>query len=201
MIERFEARVRAAGLTEARGRVMDCHALALDDDRFDVSGSQFGVMLVADQAGALREMVRVTKPGGRVVLVAYGDPAEFDALQLFVGTLREVDPEFEGLPDDPPPLEFQLADPAEFERRLRRAGLRDVTVNSSHRESIEVRSGRDVWNWCLGSNPIPGMLVSGLDDAQKKRVVELLDREVRARSDADGKALLTAALNIGVGTK
>ena len=66
MIERFEARVRDEVLSNAEGRVMDCHALDLPDDGFDVTGSQFGVMLVADQPRALREMVRVTKPGGRV---------------------------------------------------------------------------------------------------------------------------------------
>ena len=53
---------------------MDCHALELPDDRFDVTGSQFGVMLVPDQPRALREMVRVTKPGGRVLVIAYGPP-------------------------------------------------------------------------------------------------------------------------------
>lgn len=72
MIERFEARVREAGLSQAEGRVMDCHALDLPNDSFDVTGSQFGVMLVPDQPRALREMVRVTKPGGRVLVIAYG---------------------------------------------------------------------------------------------------------------------------------
>ena len=67
MIERFEARVREEGLRDAEGRVMDCHALDIPDDSFDVTGSQFGVMLVPDQPRALREMVRVTKPGGRVI--------------------------------------------------------------------------------------------------------------------------------------
>ena len=34
---------------------MDCHALDLPNDSFDVTGSQFGVMLVPDQPRALRE--------------------------------------------------------------------------------------------------------------------------------------------------
>jgi ubiquinone/menaquinone biosynthesis C-methylase UbiE len=50
MIERFEARVREEGLSKAEGHVMDCRALDLPDDTFDVTGSQFGVMLVPDQA-------------------------------------------------------------------------------------------------------------------------------------------------------
>jgi ubiquinone/menaquinone biosynthesis C-methylase UbiE len=83
MIEHFEARAREEGLAKAEGRVMDAHRLELPDDTFDVSGSQFGVMLVADQPQALREMVRVTKPGGRVLLIAYGSPAQFEALQVF----------------------------------------------------------------------------------------------------------------------
>lgn len=68
MIEHFTKRVAAEGL-DAEGRVMDAHALDLPDDSYDVVGSQFGVMLVPDQPKALREMVRVTKPGGRVLLI------------------------------------------------------------------------------------------------------------------------------------
>ena len=111
MIERFEARVREEGLSKAEGRVMDCHALDLPDGSFDVTGSQFGVMLVPDQPRAFREMVRVTKPGGRVLVIAYGSPAEFESLQIFISALKTVPPDFEGLPDDPPPLEFQVSDP------------------------------------------------------------------------------------------
>ena len=92
MIERFEARVREEGLSEAEGRVMDCHALDLPDDSFDVTGSQFGVMLVPDQPRALREMVRVTKPGGRVLVIAYGPPAELDFIGFFISALTAVVP-------------------------------------------------------------------------------------------------------------
>jgi hypothetical protein len=90
---------------------MDCHALELPDGRFDVTGSQFGVMLVPDQPRALREMVRVTKPGGRVLVIAYGPPAKLEFLQVFISALKAVAPQFPGLPDDPPPLEFQVSDP------------------------------------------------------------------------------------------
>jgi ubiquinone/menaquinone biosynthesis C-methylase UbiE len=44
--------------------VMDCHALDLPDNSYDITGSLFGVMLVPEQAQALHEMARVTKPGG-----------------------------------------------------------------------------------------------------------------------------------------
>jgi len=201
MIEAFNARVRQEGLPGAEGRVMDCHALDCADDSFDVTGSLFGVMLVPDQQRALHEMVRVTKPGGRVLLIVYGDPGRFEALQLFIRALGSVTPNFEGLPEDPPPLEFQNADPKVLRVRLEQAGLTNVTVDTAHEERLELRSGQQLWDWCLGSNPIPGMLVADLSDEQKATVKNRLDGMLRARAEDAGVATLRAPLNIGIGTK
>ncbi len=199
MIEHFNARARAEGL-DAVGRVMDCHALDIADDAYDVTGSQFGVMLVPCQAQALREMVRVTKPGGRVLLIAYGNPDEFEALHFFIGAVQAVVPGFDGPAEDEPLLEFQVADPEVLRQRLIDAGLKDVSVDTSNRERIEVRTGQQLWDWCLSGNPIPGMLVADLTDKHRTDIIRVLDGMVREQS-ADGPAVLTAPLNIGVGTK
>jgi ubiquinone/menaquinone biosynthesis C-methylase UbiE len=200
MIERFEARVREEGLSRAEGRVMDCHALDLPDDSFDITGSQFGVMLVPDQPRALREMVRVTRPGGRVLVIAYGSPAELEFLQVFVSALKAVAPEFPGLPDDPPPLEFQVSDPDVLRQRLTDAGLKDVRVERTA-ERPTFGSGREMWDWVLYGNPIPGMLVADLSENQRARLRQVLHGMLRERAGADGRAVLTNAVNIGVGTK
>ena len=200
MIERFEARARAEGHGTAVGRVMDCHDLDFADDTFDVSGSLFGVMLVPDQERALRELVRVTKPGGRVVLIAYGPPDELEFLRLFVGALHAVVPDFQGIPDDPPPLEFQAADPQVLGRRLTDAGLRHVEVVASA-ERNAFRSGRELWDWLINSNPIAGVLVGDLDDGQRAPLVQVLDGLIRERRDGDGPAVLSNAVNIGIGRK
>jgi len=201
MIERFEARVREEGLSDAEGRVMEAHDLKIEDDTFDVSGSQFGVMLVPDQPRALLEMVRVTKPGGRVLLIAYGPPADYEALHFFIAALQSVVLDFEGLPDDPPPLEFQVADPEVLRQRLTDAGLKDVMVDTTHKERVEFSSGQEMWNWVLGGNPIAGMLVGDLTGEQRDAVRQVLDGMLRERSGGQGPAVLTAPLNIGVGTK
>ena len=200
MIERFEARVRAEGLSKAEGRVMDCHALDLPDNGFDVTGSQFGVMLVPDQAGALREMARVTKPGGRVLVIAYGFPEEIEFLQLFIGALKAVAPDFAGLPDDPPPLEFQVSDPDVLHRRLTEAGLQDVRLERTA-ERPAFSSGQEMWDWVLHGNPIPSMLVADLGEGRRTRLRQVLDGMVRERAGANGRAVLTNAVNIGIGTK
>jgi SAM-dependent methyltransferase len=200
MIEHFTARAAAEGL-DAEGRVMDCHALELPNNTYDITGSQFGVMLVPDQPRALREMVRVTRPGGRVLLIAYGDPAEFEALHFFISAVQAVVPEFDGPAEDEPILEFQVADPDVLRQRLIDAGLAAVTVDTTHQERITVRTGQQLWDWCLGGNPIPGMLVADLTDGQRTDIIRVLDGMVRERSGGSGPAVLTAPLNIGVGVK
>ena len=179
---------------------MDCHALDLPDDSFDVTGSQFGVMLVPDQPRALREMVRVTKPGGRVLVIAYGSPEEFESLQIFIGALQAVVPDFPGLPDDPPPLEFQVSDPGVLRRRLIDAGLTSVRVERTA-ERPAFASGQEMWDWVMYGNPIPGMLVADLSEDQQGRLRQVLDERLRERADANGRAVLTNAVNIGIGTK
>lgn len=201
MIERLKAHVRQERLPNADGRIMDCHALAFADDSFDITGSLFGVMLVPDQPKALREMVRVTRPGGHVLVIAYGPPSRFEALQLFIEALRAVNPDFEGLPSSPPPLEFQVSNPEVMRQRLMAAGLRDVTIETKHQERIELRSGQQLWDWCLGGNPIPGMLVADLTDEQRASMRARLDATIGARSKGHGVAVLSAPINIGIGTK
>jgi SAM-dependent methyltransferase len=202
MVAQFESRARSEGLPDVSARVMDAHALDLGDNSFDVAGSQFGVMLLPDQALALREMVRVTKPGGRVLLIAYGSPAEFDALQFFVAALQTVAPHFAGLPD-PPPLEFQVADPDVLHERLVAAGLGDVRVDTTQQERLELSTGQQVWDWMVFSNPITEMILDdvGVSESDRKRMRAALDQMIRARANVDGVAVLTAPLNIGWGRK
>jgi ubiquinone/menaquinone biosynthesis C-methylase UbiE len=200
MVARFQARAQSEGLSNASARVMDCHALDLPDDHFDVTGSQFGVMLVPDQPTALREMVRVTKPGGRVLVIAYGLPAELEFLHFFLSALKVVDPDFPGLPDDPPPLEFQVADPAVLRQRLTEAGLEDVRVERTAERPV-FASGQEMWDWVVNGSPIVGEVIGDLTEARRERLRQVLDGMLRERADASGRATLDNAVNVGFGRK
>ncbi len=199
MISRFDARVRTEGLSRAEGRVMDAHDLDFGAGEFDVTASQFGVMLVPDQSRALREMVRVTRPGGRVVLVAYGPASEFEALQIFVAAVQAVLPDFEGLPSDPPPLEFQAADPRTMRERLTAAGLVGVAVDTLHEEAVSFAGGQQYWDWMWHGNPVVGMIVGELSEPQRAQLRDVIDTMLRERADGAGRVVLTARLTIGLG--
>jgi len=201
MIKHFESRIRDEGLVGVESRVMDAHQLAFDDESFDVTGSQFGVMLMPDQIGALREMARVTVPGGRVLVISYGDPARFEALQLFLAALQAVVPGFTGLPDDPPPLEFQVSEPDVMQARLSAAGLRNVRVHTALSERVEFNDGEGCWNWMRSSNPVVGMILRDVSADEQATVRQVLDGLIRERAGRASSAVLTAPLTIGWGLK
>ncbi|MCB0881943.1 MAG: bifunctional demethylmenaquinone methyltransferase/2-methoxy-6-polyprenyl-1,4-benzoquinol methylase UbiE [Thermoleophilia bacterium] len=60
----------------------DALALPFGDGEFDASTVAFGIRNVADLDGCLREMARVVRPGGRVVVLEITMPAK---LQAFYG--------------------------------------------------------------------------------------------------------------------
>jgi ubiquinone/menaquinone biosynthesis C-methylase UbiE len=201
MLEHLDRRAHQEGLS-VETRLMDGHALELDDDSFDMAGSQFGVMLFADMPAGVSEMARVVKPGGRILLTAYGDPHEIEFLGFFVAAVQTAVPSFEGPSMDPLPLPFQLHDPERVRRELENAGLRGVDV-AAITEETEFASGEQFWDWLVHSNPIVGTILAELDltDAQATEVRQALHGLVVERSKANGSAVLTAPINIGIGTR
>ena len=105
MLKKLEARARKEGLN-LETRVMDGHALELEDEAFDASGSQFGVMLFPDMPRGISELVRVTKPGGDVLMNVYGAPQKIEFFGFFVHAIQAAVPGFTGPPMNPPPLPF-----------------------------------------------------------------------------------------------
>lgn len=200
MIERLTARARAERLSDVEGRVMDCHALDFPDGTFDVVASQNGVTMSPTLAVGLAEMVRVTKPGGTVLVAAFGAPPKAEHIACFVGAIKAVVPDFPGLPTEPPPPPFQLADPAAFHRELTTAGLAGATVDTTTWD-LPVESAAHLWRLATCSNPIGAQLASGLTEAQCGEVLRVLNGMLRERSGGQPGAVLHAEVNIGTGTK
>jgi len=200
MIERLQARARAEGLANVEGRVMDAHALEFDDDTFDVVASQAGVSLIPDLGLGLREMVRAAKPGGRVLVVAFGPPQRAEFLGFFLAALKATVPGFTGPPSDPPPPQFQVADPGTFSKRLVEAGLKDVSVEPLT-FGMTFRSAKHLWDLVLSSNPMGRALIADVTDGQRAEARRVLDGMLRERSGGEAAATLNADFNIGIGTR
>lgn len=73
MIAPAPAKAAKKGL-DIRFEVADAMNLPYEDNRFTVSSISFGIRNVDDPLVCLQEMARVVEPGGRVVVLEFGQP-------------------------------------------------------------------------------------------------------------------------------
>lgn len=115
------ARERLPGADVREG---DIEALPFEDAGFDVVTAVNSVFYAADIAGAMRELVRVARPGGRVVVTAWGSPERcsfLGAWMQFVAPLMPPPP-----PGTAPGKPGALSEPGALAAVLHQAGLRVV---------------------------------------------------------------------------
>lgn len=70
----------------------DATALDFDDDSFDAVTISYGLRNVVDTEAALREMARVTRPGGRMVVCEFSTPTNRLFNRLYRMDLRAIMP-------------------------------------------------------------------------------------------------------------
>lgn len=90
LIEAAEARCREGGIgARVNFQTAECDSLPYRDEVFDISIGEFALAARCDPRAAVRELVRVTKPGGTVVLVqlAWRVPVDAARQRLLTGHL------------------------------------------------------------------------------------------------------------------
>jgi demethylmenaquinone methyltransferase/2-methoxy-6-polyprenyl-1,4-benzoquinol methylase len=90
MLDVGRRKAHAGGL-EARVtlRAGDCLALDFPDASFDAATAAFGVRNFEKLAAGLRDMRRVLRPGGRIVILELSEPRAFPLRQLYRFYLRQ----------------------------------------------------------------------------------------------------------------
>ena len=109
------ARDRLPGARLEQG---DLEILPFEADSFDVVTGFNSFQYAADPAAALQEARRVTRPGGKVFIMTWGEPGSMEAT-AFVAALKPL------LPPPPPGAggPFALSEPGKLEELAARAGL------------------------------------------------------------------------------
>ena len=88
------ARAKTSGI---RFEVADVKALPFEDGTFDVSSISFGIRNVDDPRKGIAEMARVLKPGGRVIVLEFGQPRNRVFSSLYDAYTRHLLPRLGGL--------------------------------------------------------------------------------------------------------
>lgn len=131
-----------------RMTLADAQALPYPDDTFDAAAVGFGIRNVADIAQGLHEMVRVVRPGGRVVILEFSQPKNPLFAALYRGYSFRVLPRLGGLISGRRgAYEYLPSSVAVFHSRealsdlLRRAGLTAIRVTDLTFGTVVVHCG------------------------------------------------------------
>ena len=127
MVETARARAQERGLTNVQFRQCKADSLPFADNSFDVVVSRLGVMLFPDPAAAMREMLRVLKPGGRLAFAVWGK-SEINPFCYLVTHVMDQHVKSPVVDPDAPSA-FRFAEPGKLANVMTQAGVIDVEEN------------------------------------------------------------------------
>lgn len=170
-------------------------SLPYPDHRFDAVVSQFGLMFFSDRPGALREMRRVLKPGGRLAVAVWESLENSEAYPIEVELLERMAGNAAAEALRAP---FVLGDKDELTALFEGAGLESAeieTTNGTARfPSIRTMVEADLRGWL----PVMGVLLD------EERIQDILDEAETALAKyvaANGEVVFNAPAHIVTGTR
>jgi ubiquinone/menaquinone biosynthesis C-methylase UbiE len=144
MVEAARAEAQRRGITNIQFRQTVAESLPFADSAFDVVVSRLGVMLFGDPAAAVREMLRVLKPGGRLAFAVWAK-SEVNPFCYLVTRVMEQHVKSPAADPDAPNA-FRFAEPGKLTRVMTDAGAIDVKEDVITFDIEAPISPRQFWN-------------------------------------------------------
>jgi trans-aconitate methyltransferase len=176
------------GVADARAsfRPGDAQALPEGDGAFDIAVSGLVLNFVPDKNAAVREMVRVVKPGGAVALYVWDYAGHMQVMRSFFDAASELDPGAREFDDG---VKAPVCRPGPLSELFRSAGLLDVEVQAIDIPTV-FDSFDDYWTPFLGGTGSAPKYCMALDEAARQRLRERI--RGRLPTGPDGEILLAA---------
>ncbi len=177
------ARENAArrGISNFETRLCDVTHLPFSNGMFDVVLCRFGFMFFPDMDLALREMIRVTRPGARICTAVWNGPEQ----NLWSSTTLKTIAEHVEMPKPPPgaPGLYRCAAPGFMADLFREAGLKNV-IEREVAGHHEVESPEQYWEFMT---EVAAPVVAGLEKADAPTRTKIRDAVLqRARQQSVG---------------
>lgn len=194
----FAERAAAArGVPNFATRVMDAEQLDLADASFDAAFSRLGIIYCPNRAGALAELRRVLRPGGRAVVAGFTTPERNQFFAIPIGIIRrraQLPPPAPGLPGP-----FSLGGPGVMEAMLRQAGFREVETRVVA-APLRLASAAECARFERESFGALTQMLAGLPPEERAATWEEVARELGQFEGPDGFAA-PSELIVGVGVR
>ena len=190
---------RAKGLTDdprVTFETGDACALPYADGAFDRTFSLLVLNFVPDAAGAVAEMVRVTRPGGVVAAAVWDVRGGFPVFRMIWDTASAVDPEALSLRARH--FSGPLIRPGELAEMWSSLGL-EAVEQSFVTIRMDFDSFEDYWRPFLGKTGPVGTYLEGLTDERRAKLEQRM-RAAYESGDADGPRSFAATAWVCRGT-
>ena len=161
-------------------------SLELDADSMDAVVSGLVLNFVPQPKAAISEMMRVTKPGGRIGVFVWDYAQGMQMLRYFWDAAAQLDPKAKEFDEG---IRFPLCREGQLEALMREAGLRQVEATAIEVKTV-FQNFDDYWQPFLGNvGPAPGYTMS-LDQKDRQTLEDKLRKLLPI--DEDGSISMTA---------
>ena len=124
MVQTARSEAQRRGIKNVQFRACTADALPFPSNSFDVTVSRLGAMFFPDPVASIREMLRVTKPGGSLALAVWHKSELNPFCYVVTGVIdRHINA---GAVDPDAPNAFRFAEPGKLAGILTEAGAKDV---------------------------------------------------------------------------
>ena len=198
MVETARSEANRRGITNVQFRQCTAESIPFPDNTFDVVVSRLGAMFFPDAHAAVREMLRVAKPGGALAFAVWHTS---DVNPFCYLVTRVMDQHIAPAVADPDaPTAFRFAEPGKLANVMLAAGAIDVKEDIFKFDLAAPISPREFWNLRSQASESLRQKLARLSDEEQSQIAHEIEQAVVEFFPANHMKFPTQML-IATGTK